>query len=129
MSSNNGLSIITYSKKHMENVISQLTNLLGDGINIKGYSIQEGINEEICDSLVLICHKYLREEALKYIAPGANVLVARRSLNHSKLEDILQIPEGEKVLFVDVNKSLTESSISLLVELGINHIKMYPYYP
>jgi len=129
MSSNNGLSIITYSKKHMENVISQLTNLLGDGINIKGYSIQEGINEEICDSLVLICHKYLKEEALKYIAPGVNVLVARRSLNHSKLEDILQIPEGEKVLFVDVNKSLTESSIALLVELGINHIKMYPYYP
>lgn len=126
---NKGLSIITYSKKHMENVIAQLTNLLGDEISIKGYSIQEGINEEICDSLVLICHKYLKEEALKHITPGANVLVARRSLNHSKLEDILQIPEGEKVLFVDVNKYLAESSISLLVELGINHISMYPYYP
>ncbi|MFA6983860.1 MAG: hypothetical protein WC276_07930, partial [Sedimentibacter sp.] len=129
MSSNNGLSIITHSKKFMENVIVQLTNLLGDGINIKGYSIQEGINEEICDSLVLICHKYWKEEALKYIAPGTNVLVARRSLNHSKLEDILQIPEGEKVLFVDSNKYLAESAIALLVELGINHIKMYPYYP
>ena len=32
---NKGLSIITYSKKHMENVIAQLTNLLGDEINIK----------------------------------------------------------------------------------------------
>ena len=129
MYANSGLSIITYSKKHMENVIAQLTNLLGDEINIKGYSIQEGINEEICDSLVLICHKYLKEEALKHITPGANILVARRSLNHSKLEDILQIPQGEKVLFVDVNKSLAESSISLLAELGINHISMYPYYP
>lgn len=112
MFANSGLSIITYSKKHMENVIAQLTNLLGDEINIKGYSIQEGINEEICDSLVLICHKYLKEEALKHITPGANILVARRSLNYSKLEDILQIPQGEKVLLVDVNSPCGKLHIS-----------------
>jgi transcriptional regulator with PAS, ATPase and Fis domain len=50
-------------------------------------------------------------------------------LNHSELENILQIPKGEKVLFVDVNKYLAENSVSLLEDLGINHIEMYPYYP
>jgi transcriptional regulator with PAS, ATPase and Fis domain len=124
-----GLSIITRSEKHKESVINQLTNLLGPEIPIRGYSILEGINEKINDMLVLISHEYLKETALKYIAPGAEVLVARRSLNHSMLEDVLRIPQGEDVLFVDVNKYLAENSISLLEGLGINHIRMYPYYP
>ncbi len=124
-----GLSIITRSEKHKENVINQLTNLLGPEIAIKGYSILEGIEGKISDTLVLICHEYLKETALKYIDPKAEVLVARRSLNHSKLEDVLRIPQGEDVLFVDVNKYLAENSISLLKGLGINHIRMYPFYP
>ena len=67
---------------------------------------------------------------MKYIDPrSSEVLVARRALNHSKLEDVLRIPKGEDVLFVDVNKYLAENSISLLEGLGITHIRMYPYYP
>lgn len=124
-----GLSIITRSEKHKENVINQLTNLLGPEIAIKGYSILEGIEGKIYDKLVLICHEYLKETALKYIDPRAEILIARRSLNHSKLEDVLRIPQGEDVLFVDVNKYLAENSISLLEGLGVNHIRMYPYYP
>jgi transcriptional regulator with PAS, ATPase and Fis domain len=124
-----GLSIITRSEKHKENVINQLTNLLGPEISIKGYSILEGIKEKIYDRLVLISHEYLKETAYRYIDPRAEVLVARRALNHSKLEDVLCIPHDEDVLFVDVNKYLAENSISLLEGLGINHIRMYPYYP
>lgn len=124
-----GLSIITRSEKHKEYVISQLTNLLGPEVPIKGYSIIEGVKETIYDRLVLICHEYLKETALKYIDPRSEILVARRALNHYMLEDVLHIPNGEEVLFVDVNKYLAENSISLLVGLGINHIKMYPYYP
>ncbi len=125
-----GLSIITRSEKHKENVINQLTNLLGPEVTIRGYSILEGINEKIYDKLVLISHEYLKETAMKYIDPrSSEVLVARRALNHSKLEDVLRIPKGEDVLFVDVNKYLAENSISLLEGLGITHIRMYPYYP
>jgi len=124
-----GLSIITRSEKHKEYVINQLANLLGPEVPIKGYSIIEGIKEPIYDRLVLICHEYLKETAIKYIDPRAEILVARRALNHYMLEDVLHIPNGESVLFVDVNKYLAENSISLLVGLGINHIKMYPYYP
>lgn len=124
-----GLSIITRSEKHKENVINQLTNLLGPEVTIRGYSILEGINEKIYDKLVLISHEYLKEAAMKYIDPRSEVLVARRALNHSKLEDVLRIPKGEDVLFVDVNKYLAENSISLLEGLGITHIRMYPYYP
>ncbi|HQA48876.1 MAG TPA: hypothetical protein PK985_10155, partial [Bacillota bacterium] len=105
-----GLSIITRSEKHKENVINQLTNLLGPEVTIRGYSILEGINEKIYDKLVLISHEYLREAAMKYIDPRSEVLVARRALNHSKLEDVLRIPKGEDVLFVDVNKYLAENS-------------------
>ena len=124
-----GLSIITRSEKHKENVINQLTNLLGSEVTIRGYSILEGIKEKIYDDLVLISHEYLKETAGKYIDPRAEAMVARRALNHSKLEDVLRIPHGEDVLFVDVNKCLAENSISLLEGLGINHINMYPYYP
>ncbi len=124
-----GISIITRSEKHKESVINQLTNLLGPQILIKGYSIMEGIKEEIYDRLVLISHEYLKETAYKYIDPRAEVLVARRALNHSRLEDVLRIPNNENVLFVDVNKHLAENSISLLKGLGINHIRMHPYYP
>ncbi len=124
-----GITIITRSKKHKENVINQLTNLLGTEVPIKGYSILEGIKETIYDKLVLISHVYLKEMAFKYIDPRAEVLIARRALNHSKLEDVLCIPSGENVLFVDVNKYLAQNSISLLEGLGIDHIKLYPYYP
>lgn len=124
-----GLSIITRSEKHKEYVINQLTNLLGSEVPIKGYSIIEGIKDKIYDRLVLICHEYLKESAIKYIDPRSEILVARRALNHYRLEDVLHIPNGEEVLFVDVNKYLAENSISLLLGLGINHIKMYPYYP
>lgn len=124
-----GLSIITRSEKHKEYVISQLTNLLGPEVPIKGYSIIEGMEEKIYDRLVLICHEYLKETAIKYIDPRSELLVARRALNHYRLEDVLHIPHGEEVLFVDVNKYLAENSISLLLGLGVNHIKMYPYYP
>ncbi|MDR7869775.1 MAG: sigma 54-interacting transcriptional regulator [Tissierellaceae bacterium] len=123
------ISIITYSKKHMESVIQQLENLLGNEFELRGYSIQEGIKEVVSDTLVLIGHEYLKDEATNYISNDSDILVARRSLNHSELENILQIPKGEKVLFVDVNKYLAENSVSLLEDLGINHIEMYPYFP
>ena len=123
------ISVITFSKKHMVSVINQLESLLGSEFKIRGYSIQAGIDELIEDSLVLICHEYLKNEAMNHVSDESNVLVARRSLNHSELENILQIPKGEKVLFVDVNKYLAENAVSLLEDLGINHIEMYPYYP
>lgn len=123
------ISVITFSKKHMVSVINQLESLLGSEFKIRGYSIQAGIDELIEDSLVLICHEYLKNEAMNHVSDESDVLVARRSLNHSELENILQIPKGEKVLFVDVNKYLAENAVSLLEDLGINHIEMYPYYP
>lgn len=123
------ISIITFSKKHMETVIAQLRNFLGDEFKLKGYSIQEGIDEVVSDNLVLIGHEYLKNEAMNYIDSESDVLVARRSLNHSELEYILQIPRGERVLFVDVNKYLAVSSVTLLEDLGINHIEMHPYFP
>jgi transcriptional regulator with PAS, ATPase and Fis domain len=113
----------------MKHVIAQLESFLGSEFKITGYSIQEGIKGTVSDTLVLIGHEYLKDEAMKYITKESDVLVARRSLNHSELENILQIPKGEKVLFVDVNKYLAENSVSLLEDLGINHIEMYPYYP
>lgn len=113
----------------MKSVIDQLENLLGVEFKISGYSIQEGIDGVVRDTLVLIGHEYLKNEAMNYISNDSDVLVARRSLNHSELENILQIPKGEKVLFVDVNKYLAENSVSLLEDLGINHIEMYPHFP
>ena len=123
-----GLSIITRSEKHKEYVINQLANLLGPEVPIKGYSIIEGIKEPIYDRLVLICHEYLKETAIKYIDPRAEILVARRALNHYMLEDVLHIPKENRYhLLMSIN--ICGKLNFLLVGLGINHIKMYPYYP
>lgn len=129
VSNSHSLSIVTRSENLKKHLANQLTNLLGPEVSIKAYSIREGIKGKIYDKLVLISNIYIEEMAYKYIDPGAEVLVARRSLNHSKLEDILYIPHGEDVLFVDENKHLANDAISLLEGLGINHISMYPYYP
>lgn len=124
-----GLTIITSTKKTLDIIKNQISNLIGDIIDIRGYYLNGNIEEDIYDDLVLVTSRSIYNDACKYIHPDASVLTARRSINYHEINDLFSIPEGSDVLLVNDLEDTVIETILLLKTLGIDYINFYPYYP
>lgn len=124
-----GLTIITSTKLTLEVLKSQIHNLIGDKIAIRGFHLDEKIHTPISDDLILITSKSIYDDAKKYIDKKSDILIARRSINYHEISELFSIKEGSDVLLVNDLKDTANETIQLLYALGIDFITFHPYYP
>lgn len=123
------IAIVAASKKASLTIKEQLDNILGNYANFKGFSLLEWEEQTAYFPLVLIS----TEKFIKYVVPRVksqtDFLIIRRTISKQALKKVLEIPKGEKVLIVNDHIESVDETISLLYEVGINHLDFIPYYP
>lgn len=123
------IALITGTEGTRVTLKEQLEGYVGDFANIYTYAIDEGIKEKINADLVVISTELIYEDAIKFIQSPCPFIIARRVINYSEIEKLLNIPTGENVLFVnDCEETITEC-IEWLKRLGIDNYNFIPFYP
>ncbi len=112
-------------------LLSQLKEFITDKYILEAYSEDEGKISEINCNLLIVSSREMREDLDKMNINYTfdDIVVCERSINFDFIDQVANIPVNEEVLLVNDEKETTLSSINDLMELGLSHIKYYPYYP
>jgi len=79
--------------------------------------------------VVLLSHWTLREHAQWLIPPDAVVVTARRSLDFSRLPELVKLPAGTRCLVVNNAIEPAQETCEELRRVGIEHLVLVPYAP
>lgn len=121
--------IITNQNVNRDRHVERIHRVIGDFVNVDGYSLQSGIENQINCDIVMVPNHIVALKAMKYILPGTDIIVMKRTVLRSTLEQILKIPTGTKVILVDSNFETAIQYTAMLYELGVSHLRIYPYNP
>lgn len=123
------LIVISMGKATGEAIYKQLKRIVGEQVKIETILISEISKRDLNCDLVLFTSQTFVERGLKYFDSNTSYLVAKRVINHKNIEEIISISQGTKVLLVNDGESTAYEAIEQLIEIGLDHIKYYPYYP
>lgn len=123
------IAVVTGSDSTKNRLVIQLEKLLEGHAQIVGYAAALGLNEKIEADMIVFSSASLQEDALEWIDPNCARVIARRAIDVAHLEQLFSIRRGETVLLVNDSKEATFESIELLQLLGIDQIKLLPWYP
>ncbi len=107
--------------------IYQLENMFGKYMDLKSYSVEEGITPYINCDLALVPSHEVAEIVQKYLLPQTSLLVVRRTLSQEAFKRVLSIPAHTRVLVVNTYWQMSIQTISSLYELGVTHLDLIPY--
>ncbi|WP_416731230.1 sigma-54 interaction domain-containing protein [Fictibacillus sp. JL2B1089] len=107
----------------------QLQSILGDYFHIKSYSSEEMLPTRLENEVVILSSYLIKREVAHCLDKSCRVITARRTVNYEYLDQLLQLPEGTDVMYVNDFPQTVEQSVQTLIHLGINHLNYLPYYP
>jgi len=123
--------LIAGSESTRDFLANQLREFISDKYILKSYAQEEGIEKNLKCDLLIVSSQEMRDEldAMNLNYEYDDIVICERSINFDFIDQVAGIPVNEEVLLVNDDKETTASSINDLKELGLNHIKYYPYYP
>ncbi|WP_345242750.1 sigma-54 interaction domain-containing protein [Pontibacillus salipaludis] len=107
----------------------QLNDILGEFITIHSYASEDWLPDTLTDQLVIYSSAIIEKEVHHVVGKGCKVIVARRTTNYEYIDQLFELPQGERVLYVNDFPQTAEESIKTLQKIGIQHIHYVPYYP
>lgn len=121
--------LLTGSSITLSELINQLKGIFGNSIHFSGYALDE---EEpplkLSGDLILLSSIYLVDQARPYLDPSIPYIVARRIANYHHIDQLLTLPKGTEVLFVNDVPETVQDSIESLIQLGIDHVRYVPLH-
>ena len=128
---NKKIILITGSANTKQFLLKQLREFIPTSFVIEAYESESGLLPELSCDLLILSSAAMKDELdqLNINYDLENTIVCKRSINFDYIDQITDIPVNEEVLLVNDEAETTQSSINDLIELGLNHIKYYPYYP
>ncbi|QAT63276.1 MULTISPECIES: sigma 54-interacting transcriptional regulator [Tissierellales] len=126
------IALITVDSKVMNSFMKQLNEVFKGEVVIDSFKFDlNGENEFNLSAydLIVCSSKAIFKDVEKLVPPGKKIVVVRRAINLDKLNEVMKIKVGEKVLLVSNHPYTAEETIKLLRELGIDYLEYIPYYP
>ncbi len=107
----------------------QLQSILGEFFHIRSYSSEETLPSQLQNEIVILSSYLIKREVAHCLSNSCKVITARRTVNYEYMDQLLQLPEGTDVMYVNDFPQTVEQSVQTLVHLGIDHLNYLPYYP
>lgn len=107
----------------------QLRDHLGSLVDIDGYSLEAGLPARIDSTVVVATTDQVLRLASPKIAPGTVTIVARRGVSSIKMEEVLALPRGSRVLMVSRDLGAAEETARILCDLGMDHVEYISWVP
>jgi len=119
------------SKRTKESLLSQLSEYLPQSIEIEGICFHDGIEKPISGNTVIFSSKEAYDDLrdLGLLGEIKKSFICKRTINYENLEEVVNLPRGTKILFVNDKAETTQICIDDMLEMGIDHIEYIPYYP
>jgi transcriptional regulator with PAS, ATPase and Fis domain len=121
--------IITNQNINKDRHVERIRRVIGDFVDVDGYSLQSGIEKQINCDIVMVPNHLVALKSMKYLLPGTDIIVMKRTVLRSTWDQIAKIPTGTKVILVDSNFETAIQYTAMLYELGVSHLRIYPYNP
>lgn len=127
----NKIILVTGSTNTKQFLLEQLKEIIPSSYTIEAYESEKKIIPSLKCDLLIISSAVMKEELdqMNIEYDLQNTIVCGRSINFDYIDQIADIPVNQEVLLVNDDPDNTISAINDLIELGLNHIKYYPYYP
>lgn len=123
--------LITGSANTRDFLSKQITELISENYSLRAYAEEDIIEHNLKCDLLIVSSQEMKDDldAMDIGLEYDDIVICERSVNFDFIEQVAEIPVNEEVLLVNDDKETTMSAINDLKELGLSHIKYYPYYP
>ncbi|HHV46422.1 MAG TPA: sigma 54-interacting transcriptional regulator [Tissierellia bacterium] len=123
---------IFYRDRKNSHAISYIENNLysvfKDYITVENYYLNELQKGEIVKAdAYLVLYENMLYYLTNHIKEFSKVIIIQRSIQKSRLKEILSIPTGSDVLVINDSKESTLQTVYMIYELGISHLNLLPY--
>lgn len=78
--------------------------------------------------LILYTDPEILIRMVNYIKCDAPTLMMKRTITRKALEEIKRIPKGSRALVANINQYMANETMALIYQLGINNLKLSPFY-
>lgn len=123
----NNIFILAVKEKSRDFLANTLQDTIGEFANVVPLSCKESLKVPKQPTLVITAGKKSHEKARNLFSSN-QIIMAKRSLNVDKLEEVRLLPEGKMVLVVNYSYPPTIETIYSLKELGLDHLRYVPYW-
>lgn len=124
------VAIVTFMELAAEFYSAQLKELFGDLIETKLFSIEKCTTDQLITGDIIIVSTYSIYKAIKdNISVKSEIVIPNLTLCKSALSQIKAISEGTKCMLVNSSLDMCIDTISLIGQLGVNHVEFVPVYP
>lgn len=131
------ITIVAGSEATCAQIERQLAEYLEgeEEVRLRGYSLDRGLSGRIemngNGDLILLTSSLVRDDLLEAGLLGADVpvIVAERTVNPQRLDLVVALAPGTKVLFVNDEEETVRECVSALKALGLDYLEYVPWYP
>lgn len=125
------IALVCGSVRTKETLVNQLKEYLDETYDIHGYSIDHDPIQAFQEDLIILSSEFIYSELknINCISDEMEFIIAKRTINNDYLDQILEIPDNSRVLFVNELSEIVYEVIDHIKEIGIKHIDFVPYYP
>lgn len=111
----------------------EVRDLFGEYAEVVGYSVRDGSVAGVlprADLFAISTDAYgSAEEEARHVPIDSQIMSIEVTFYWETLKKLFEIPQGTKVLFVNVTSNMAREAITQLSSLGVNHLQFIPYYP
>jgi hypothetical protein len=125
------ITLVTGSNHTRKVLLEQLMDYLPESIEIKSCVTDEPINEIVRDDLVILSSVFVKDDLINMNAfdPDCDLIIAKRTINFDYIDNLVYLPAGTNVLFVNDSPELAYDGIEILKKIGFDYLNYIPYYP
>lgn len=124
------VAIVTFMELAAEFYSGQLKELFGDLIETKLFSVEKHTTNQGITGDIIIVSTYSIYKAIKNnLSVESEVVIPNLTLSKSALSKIKSIPRGTKCMLINSSIDMCIDTISLIGQLGVNHVEFVPVYP
>lgn len=111
----------------------EVRDLFGEYAEVVGYSVRDGSAAGVlprADLFAISTDAYgSAEEEARHVPIDSQIMSIEVTFYWETLKKLFEMPQGTKVLFVNVTSNMAREAITQLSSLGVNHLQFIPYYP
>ena len=123
------VALITIAKEPKVQYLKELQNMFEDKIYFEAYCLEEGLKIIENIDLVIISLPSIVNIVREYIPKNIDIIYFNRTFLKGSLDRLKELPDNSKVMLVNNSSVSAVDTISLLFEMGITNLDMYPVYP
>jgi len=125
------LFVLSHGRQTAQNISKDMASIFNEYIQVKPICVEDGLFDiDFSDGLVLDTGKWMEDlDGSSMIPEDTMSIRARRLIDFNRLHELMDLKPGSDVLLVNDHQKTADIAIQQLMELGLDHINFYPFYP